>query len=70
MVPGFRPLVYISYKYNPNKVLSFIVIEKTGSTEEVLNYLSKYPGQFSNVVILPFARPLVMYKFFVSVNEF
>ena len=31
--------------------------------------MSKYPGQFSNVAILPVACPLVVYKFFGSVNK-
>ena len=34
-----------------------------------INYLSKYPDQFSNVSINPVALPLIMPKFFGSVNE-
>ena len=30
IVPGYRPIVYDSYKYNSWKVLSFITIEQSG----------------------------------------
>ena len=69
MVPGRRPLVDIGYKYNVHKVHSFIDKDNIGSTQEELYYLYKYPEQFSNVSIHPVAHPLVMYKFFGSVNE-
>ena len=75
MVPGGRPLMDIGYKYNTWKViyfievLVFIVTENSGSTQEGITYLSKYTEQFTNVNILPVARPLIMYKFFGSVNE-
>ena len=32
-------------------------------------YLSKYPDQFSNVSIIPIARPLIMSNFFGLVDE-
>ena len=32
MVPGGRPLISIGYKYNAQKVLSFIVTDNVGST--------------------------------------
>ena len=44
------------------KVLYFIVIDNTGSTNIGIPYLSKYTDQFTNVAIHPVARPLVMYK--------
>ena len=69
MVSGGRPLITIGYKYNVWKVLSFIFTDNAGGTKAGLTYLSKYPDQFSNVSIRPVARPLVMYKFFGSVNE-
>ena len=69
MVPGGRPLIAIGYKYNARKVITFVVTENTGSTKAVPPYLSKYPVQFSNASIRPVARPLVVYKFFGSVNE-
>ena len=69
MVPGGGPLISIGYKYNAWKVIPFIVTADAGRTKSVITYLSKYPDPFSNVPILPFARPLVMYKFFGSINE-
>ena len=70
MLPGDRPLISIGYKYNVWKVLYFIVTDNSGSTKTGITYLSKYPDQFTNVVILPDARPLVMSKIISSVNEF
>ena len=69
-MPRDRPIIVIGYKYNVRKVLYIIVKDNAGSTEEDLPYLLKYPDQFSNVAILPVDSPLVMYKFFGSVNEF
>ena len=69
MVPGGRPLIAIGYKYNARKVLSFIVTVNAGSKKTGIPYLSKYPDQFTNVVIRPVARPLVMSKTFSAVNE-
>ena len=63
MVPGGRTLIAIGYKYNARKVLSFIVTDNAGSTKTGILYLSKYPDQFTNVAILPVARPLVMSKY-------
>ena len=60
MVPGGRPHITISYKYNLRKVLSFIVTDNKGSTQTVITYLSKYPDQFTNVDIHPVSRLLVM----------
>ena len=64
MVPGDRTLIAIGYKYNAWKVLYFIVIDNTGSTNNGITYLSKYTDQFTNVAICPVARPLVMSKKF------
>ena len=33
VVPGNRPLIYIGYKYNARKVLSFIVTDNAGNTK-------------------------------------
>ena len=60
MVPRDRPLIAIGYKYNARKVTCFIVTDNAGITNTVIPYLSKYPDQFTNVSILPVARPLVM----------
>ena len=62
--------VSIGYKYNAQKVFSFIVAEDAGRTKVGLPYLSKYSYQFSKVSILPLTLPLVVYKFFGSINEF
>ena len=62
MVPGDRLLIDVGYNYNARKVLSFIITDNTGSTNTGINYLSKYPDQFTNIAILPVARPLVTSK--------
>ena len=64
MVPGGSPLISIGYKYNAQKVLSFIVTDNAGSTKTGIPYLSKYPDQFTNAAIRPVSRPLVMSKTF------
>ena len=69
MLPGGRSIIAIGYKHNMRKVLSFIVTENSGITQEDIHYLSKYPDQFYNVVIITVARSLIMYKLFVSVDE-
>ena len=69
MLPGGRPLIAIGYKYNAQKVISFIVTNNAGSTRTGIPYLSKYPDQFTNVSIRPVARSLVMSKVFSAVNE-
>ena len=69
MVPGGRPLIAIGYNYNLWKVIYFIVIEFVRTTNSGPPYLSKYTDQFSNFSICPVSRPLVMYKFFGSVND-
>ena len=69
MVPWNRPLIAIGYNNNARKVLSFIVTDNAGNTKTGITYLSKYPDQFTNVSIRPVARPLVMPKFFSSVNQ-
>ena len=51
MVPGYRPLIAIGYKYNARKVLYFIVIDNADITKTSIHYLSKYPDQFTNVAI-------------------
>ena len=60
MVPGDRPLIAIGYKYNAWKVISFIVTDNAGSTQAGINYLYKYPEQFTNVAIRPVACALVI----------
>ena len=60
MVPGDRLLIAIGYKYNAQKVLSFIVTDNARSTKTGIHYLSKHPEQFTNVAIIPVSHPLVM----------
>ena len=60
MIPRGRPIISIGYKYNPLKVLYFIVTDNAGSTNTGIHYLSKYPDQFTNAAIHPVDRPLVM----------
>ena len=70
MVPEERPLLAIVYKYNCQKVLSFVAtLVGEGGTKLGIPYLSKYLDQFSNVSILPVACPLLMSKFVGLVNE-
>ena len=38
MLPGFRPIISIGYKYNMRKVISFIVTDNAGSTEARIPY--------------------------------
>ena len=66
---GYRPLLAIGYKYNSPKALSFVATSGARSTTLGIHYLSKYPDQFSNVSIIPVARPLLMSKCFGLVNE-
>ena len=49
--PGDRPLIAIVYKYKYRKVLGFISIEGSGSTEIGDPYLSRFSDIFSNVSI-------------------
>ena len=69
MVPGYRPLIAIGYKYNARKFLSFIVTENAGRTNTGIPYLSNYPDQFTNVAIHPVARPLVISIYFLLLTR-
>ena len=69
MVPGYRPLIAIGFRYNAQKVLNFIVTDNTGSIKTGIPYLSKYPDQFTNVAILHVAHQLVMSKLVSAVNQ-
>ena len=62
MVPGYKPLISIGYKYNARKVLPFIFTDNTWSTKTGIPYLSKYPDQFTNVYILLVAHPVIKSK--------
>ena len=62
VLPGYRLLIAIGYKYDAQKVLYFIVTDNAGSTKTDIPYLSQYPDQFTNVAIRPVAHTLVMSK--------
>ena len=64
VVPRDRPLVAVGYKYNTQKIIYFIFIEYSGSTNAGIQYLSNYPGPFSNFAIITLACPLFMSKLF------
>ena len=68
VMPGGGPLIDIGYKYNTQKVLSFITTADTDSKKSGIPFLFKYPEPYHNVVIHPVARPLVMSKFSGSVD--
>ena len=68
MIPRARLLIAVHSKDNARKVLSFIVTDNIGITQEGLTYSYKDPDQFYNVSILPVAHPLVMHTFIGSIN--
>ena len=53
MVPGYRPLISIGYKYNARKVLSFIV------TDTQILVFPIYISVLTNLLMLPFTLLLV-----------
>ena len=62
MLPGGRPLIAICYKYNAQKVLSFIVTDNIGRKILVFPI---YLNILTNLLIFPFALfivPLVCQK--------
>ena len=69
MFTGERKILAIGYKYKSWNLLSFVDTEGVGSTTLGIPYLSKYTYQFSNILIGPFARPLLKSKIFGSVND-
>ena len=69
VVPRYRPLIDVGYKYNYWNVLSFVTAYGLGITKSVITYLSNLLDQISNVDIQYVACPQIMSKFFVSVNE-
>ena len=64
VVPGDRPLIYISYKYNAWNVLSFIATYYTLRKNYGITYLSNCPDLFGNVSICHIARTPFIYKLF------
>ena len=64
MVPGERPIMYIDYKYNMQKVLYLMVTDNTGSKKAGLTYLSNHTEPFSNISICQIIHTLVMSKLF------
>ena len=62
MVPGYRPIIAIGYKYNVPNILYLVVTDNAGSTKTGIPYLSKYPDHFTHVAVRPVARPPVISK--------
>ena len=67
-VPGGRPFLDIGYKYNYRKVPEFIATEGDGSTEPGDPYLSRFPGIYSNVSVLPIVGPHFLGRYFNACN--
>ena len=68
MMPGYRSLLSIGYKYKYQKVLCFILTEESGREKIGIPYLSNCPDHITNVAVRPVAFPHVLSKFFGSVN--
>ena len=68
-IPGDTPQVGIGYKYNAQKVLSFISIYDVGITNSGITYLSKHSDPFDNVAIHPVDSPIFMPKLFLPVKK-
>ena len=63
------PLISIVYKYNSQKVISFIATEVSERVNYGITYLSNYPDLFDNVPIFPVSIPLVVPNLSGSSNE-
>ena len=50
-MPGYMPITDIGYKYNYQKVPSFVNTVDAWNTKSGISYLYKYPGHFYDVVI-------------------
>ena len=64
IVTGDIPLMVIGYKHRYCKVLVFIVLEGTRSTEPGVTYLSNYPENYSDVSICPIPPPQIIGRYF------
>ena len=51
MVPGYRLLISIGYKYNSGNLIHFLTTEGPVTTKYVFPHLSNYPDKFINFVI-------------------
>ena len=69
MVNMERAIIYTGCKYNTWKVLYLIPTEGEGIKKYGITYLTKHLEPFGNFSIRTVAILLVMYKFFVLVNE-
>ena len=65
MVPRGRPLIEIGYKYNARKVLSFIFIENSGSTNSGLPY---YLINLASFLVLQFSLLLVPFSYIICLH--
>ena len=69
MVPRYRQLIAISYKYTVQKVLSFISTEGAGIIKAGVTYSYTYSDSFYNSDIHPVSCTIDMSKFFGYVND-
>ena len=67
--PGETPLLAIGYRYSSRKVLGFIAIEGSGSTEPGDPYLSRFPDIYSNVSVRLVVRPHLLVRYFNACNS-
>ena len=63
-----RPLMAIGYKYRSQKVLGFISMERGGSTEPGVPYLSCCPANYSSNSIYPVLCHIVIGRYFSACN--
>ena len=70
MLPRYRMIIDIDYKYNQLKDIYLIPTEDSEIKNNGIKYLSNYPEPFDHVFIRLVAHPIAMYKFFGSSNQF
>ena len=61
-------VIYIGYKYNKNKVLTFVLTKESGTTRHGEPYEARFPDKFSNIYIRHFARPDIISDYFKFSN--
>ena len=68
IVTGYKTLMVISYKYNYQNILGFIVDKEGGSTHPGDNYLSLFCYTNTNGSICPVSPPCIIFRYFNSCN--
>ena len=61
-------LIYIGYKYNKKKVLTFVMTHGASSTTHEEPYEARFPDKFVNVCIRHVARPDIISNYFKFSN--